>query len=193
MKKKKIKIVVDTNIFVNPDSYTLWGHNSENAFYNFIKKIDKTSLEFYIPNSVYKELINFISEKIVRKYISSFIRKQPRRYELDIPALLFYKFIEEIRTRINKGLRVAEKYVRKALLDKDEQHIINNLRYEYREAMRDDIIDSTEDFDLILLAREINGYLCTSDKGLIKWAEKLGVSSLSPKELFEIINGEKSK
>jgi len=65
--------------------------------------------------------------------------------------------------------------------------LIKTLRNEYRQALREGIIDSKEDFDLLLLSKEIKGMLATSDKGLIKWAFKLGVGCISPEELKELI------
>ncbi len=88
-----------------------------------------------------------------------------------------YELIEDIRERINKGLRVAEKAVRGAAKEGEEE-IVKDLRRKYREALREGIIDSKEDVDLILLARELNALLVTADQGLIKWAEKFGIEWL---------------
>lgn len=187
--KKKINIVIDTNIFVNPDALKFFGKNSLDAFKTFIEKIKKNkNIVPYIPTSIYQEMSYFINDSLLTKNIKSLIKKTPSRYESNIPSLLLYEFIEETRSRINKGLRIAEKYLRKGIKERNESILIKNLRNEFREAMRDGIIDSVEDFDLILLSREISGYLCTSDKGLIKWAEKLGVTCLTPEELNNLLS-----
>ncbi|RKY37929.1 MAG: RNA ligase partner protein, partial [Candidatus Omnitrophota bacterium] len=114
-------------------------------------------------------------------------KKPPSKYEIPIPAILLYEFIEEIRIRINKGLRVAEKHSRKGLRGAKEEEIIKNLRNEYRLALREGIIDSKEDFDLILLSKELSAYLATSDKGVIKWAQKLGIICISAEELKNLL------
>jgi len=102
---------------------------------------------------------------------------------MDRPAfdwyITAYELIEDIRDRINKGLRVAEKAVR-SVGTVDERELIKGMRKSYREALREGIIDSREDVDLILLAKELDGMLVTVDHGAIKWAEKLGIRWLVP-------------
>jgi hypothetical protein len=189
MKKEGRKIVLDTNIFINPDSRLLFGRTPEEAINNFLNKLQKNqNLTCFMPPSVYEELLNFIDTKKISKKIFLINKKPPSTYELPIPAILIYEFIEEIRLRINKGLRIAEKHSRKGLKGLPEEEIIKNLRNEYRIALREGIIDSKEDFDLILLAKEINAYLATSDNGLIKWAQKLGISCISAEELKNILS-----
>ncbi len=186
--KKKTKIVIDTNIFINPLSYRYFGKTPEEAINEFLDRIDKNqNVVCYMPPSVYEELKYFLDIKKVSKKILLIQRKPPSKYQVPIPAIFLYEFIEDIRNRVNKGLRVAEKYTRKALKEKTEESLIKNLRNEYRIALREGIIDSKEDFDLLLLTKELKGVLATCDKGLIKWAYKLGIGCISPQELKEII------
>jgi hypothetical protein len=182
--KKIIKIVVDTSIFVNPDSRYFFGKTPHSSLINFVDKLkERKDIICYIPPSVYEELTKFIEDIPLSKSLL-LKKKPPSSYQASIPAIFVYEFIEEIRKRINKGLRIAEKYTRKK---EEEDRLIKNLREEYRLALREGIIDSKEDFDLILLAKELNAYLATSDNGLIKWAQKLGIPCLSAKELKEIV------
>ena len=174
------KFIIDTNIFINPDAYIYFGGNPQEALENFISLAKEKRIIFFIPPSVYEELKGFIKEDIDPNIIK---KKSPSSYESSIPALFFYDFINEMRQRINKGLRVAEKFARKNLTKENEGEIIKTLRQEYRVATREDIIDSKEDFDLILLAKELNLPLVTLDNGLIKWALKLGIQIITPKEL----------
>lgn len=188
MKKGKINIVLDTNIFINPDSRFLFGKTPEEALNNFLEKLSKTaSISCFMPPSIYEELIKFINLKHISKKFILVNKKPPSNYEFRVPAIFLYEFIEEMRSRINKGLRIAEKHSRKRTQGISEEEIIKNLRNEYRIALREGIIDSKEDFDLILLAKELKAYLVTSDNGLIKWAYKLGISCLSGKELKTMI------
>ncbi|MCF7887245.1 MAG: RNA ligase partner protein [Candidatus Omnitrophica bacterium] len=187
MKKETIKIVLDTSIFVNPDSRKFFGKTPRGALTNFIDTVkDKKNITCYIPPSVYQELINFTRELPADKDVI-IKKKAPASYQDSVPALLFYEFIDETRTRINKGLRISEKYTRKGLKKEDDrqtaQELIQAVRQEYRIALREGILDSKEDFDLILLAKELKATLATSDKGLIKWAQKLGIICLSAEEL----------
>ena len=192
--KSDLNIILDTSIFVNPDSRVFFGNTPLKALSNFLDKIkNKKNIHCYIPPSVYEELSKFI-EKLPPKEKTILINKKPpSSYQSSVPAILMYEFIEEMRLRINKGLRIAEKYTRKGLkiappTDKTkEEEIIKTLRQEYRPALREGIVDSKEDFDLILLAKELNAYLATSDKGLIKWAQKLGITCIDAEELKEAI------
>jgi hypothetical protein len=190
-----LKIVLDTSIFVNPDSRFLFGKTPKEALSNFLDKLkdkDKNKINCYIPPSVYEELIKFTEKLPSIKKTVLINKKPPSSYQSSIPAMLVYEFIEEMRIRINKGLRISEKYTRKGLKclasdNEGSEKIIKDLRAEFRTALREGIIDSKEDFDLILLAKELNASLATSDYGLIKWAAKLGITCISAEELKEVI------
>lgn len=192
MREKIKNIVLDTSIFVNPDSRVNFGETPRKALENFsLTAGEKKNLKCYIPPSVYEELIKFTKELPVK--LKTIIKKKPpASYQTNIPALFLYEFIEENRNRINKGLRITEKYARKGLKETEThqkmQEIIQSARQEYRIALREGTLDSKEDFDLILLAKELNADLATSDKGLIKWAQKLGITCICAKELKEIIS-----
>lgn len=188
-------IVVDTSIFVNPDSRFIFGNSVDEAFSNFLNKLEhKKQINCYIPPSVYEELIKFIDKLPPTEKIILINKKPPSSYQSSTPAIFLYEFIEEMRVRINKGLRIAEKYTRKGLKitpdssNEKTEEMIKSLRQEYRPALREGIIDSKEDFDLVLLAKEMNAYLATADKGLIKWAAKLGITCIDAKELMEVIS-----
>lgn len=191
MDNQALKIVLDTSIFVNPESRVFFGETPRKALENFLKTAcQKNKISCYIPPSVYQELIKFTKE--LPPELSPLIqRKPPASYQTKIPALFFYEFIEENRNRVNKGLRIAEKYTRKAIDTKnqpeDMQKLIQSARQEYRIALREGTLDSKEDFDLILLSFELSARLATSDNGLIKWAQKLGINCLSCQELKALI------
>jgi len=191
--KKSVKITLDTSIFVNPDSRRFFGQTPENALKNFLEKLEKQNdIYCYMPPSVYEELMKFMETKPSPGETLLIQKKPPASYETPIPSIFLYEFIEEFRARINKGLRIAEKYARQELKttppkERTEEEIIKRLREEYRVALREGIIDSKEDFDLLLLAKELGSFLATSDNGLIKWAHKLGIPCLSAEELKEIL------
>jgi len=178
---KKEKVVLDTSLFVNPEVRTDFGKTPTEAIENFLSIAAQIPiLEFYMPPSIFQELFNFIDENKVSGDLLTIIRqKPPKRHELSCPAFLLYELIEDIRERVNKGLRVAEKAVRD-IKKGEEKEVIQSLRRNYREALREGIIDSKEDVDLILLAKELDALLITIDHGVIKWAEKLGIRWLMP-------------
>lgn len=181
--KKKRKIVLDTSVFINPDVRGNFGNSPEEALEKFLT-IAKNSknLDFYMPSSVFKELIYFIDEKKLSKDFYFIIRiKSPDKHRILCPAIFFYELVEEMRIRINKGLRVAENSVR-SLSQKGIDDTIKELRKKYREALREGIIDSKEDVDLIFLSLELKASLVTGDQGLIKWADKLGIEWIVPEK-----------
>jgi RNA ligase partner protein len=178
---KKEKVVLDTSLFVNPEVRRDFGNTPTEAIEGFLFLAAQIpTLEFYMPSSIFKELLNFIdADKISGDLLTILRQKPPSRHELSCPAFLLYELIEDIRERVNKGLRVAEKAVRNVVKG-DEKEIIQSLRRNYREALREGIIDSKEDVDLIFLAKELDALLVTVDNGAIKWAEKLGIRWLLP-------------
>ncbi|MCM8831475.1 MAG: RNA ligase partner protein [Candidatus Omnitrophica bacterium] len=183
-----IKVVLDTNIFVNPASYKFFGDTPSNAFNNFLNLIsNKKNISCYMPPSVYKEFLKFLDNEVNYKNTTFINKKPPSSYQLSLSAILFYEFIEQIRIRINKGLRIAEKYTRKGLQGGSQEQLIRSLREEYRTQTREGIIDSKEDFDLILLSKELEALLATSDEGLIIWAHKLGINCIDACQLKEIL------
>jgi hypothetical protein len=185
-----LKVVLDTSIFVNPDSRVFFGKTPREALVNFLDKLkDKKTIHCYMPPSVYEELMSFVEKLPPAQKTTPINKKPPSSYQSSVPAMLVYEFIEEMRLRINKGLRIAEKYTRKGLsaTKNNEEDLIKVLRQEYRTALREGIIDSKQDFDLVLLAKELNAHLATSDAGLITWARKLGITCIDAEELKEVI------
>ncbi len=181
----RLKIVLDTSLFVNPDVRNSFGKSPLEAFEAFLHLAEQLpSMEFYMPPSAFKELLYFVGkDKIPTDLLLYLFQKPPKKYELKCPAFLLYELIEDMRERINKGLRIAENAVRSAeKIGADEN--IKDLRRKYREALREGIIDSREDVDILLLAMELDALLITADQGLIKWAEKLGIKWLIP-EMFK--------
>lgn len=186
--KKRRKIILDTSVFINPDVRGSFGKTPEEALEKFLN-IAKNSknLDFYMPSSVFKELIYFTDEKNLPKDFYFIIRiKSPDKHRILCPAIFFYELVEEMRIRINKGLRVAENSVR-SLAQKGIDDTIKELRKKYREALREGIIDSKEDVDLIFLALELKASLVTGDQGLIKWADKLGIEWIVPEKFKDFL------
>jgi RNA ligase partner protein len=176
------RLVLDTSVFVNPDVRAALGPTPTEALRVFASLASKAgSLEFYMPSSVFEELMNFVSRDELPDEVFLYLKqKSPRKHELTTPAFLLYELMEEMRDRVNKGLRLAEKAARGAASAGSSHEQIKELRRKYRDALREGIIDSKEDVDLILLGMELQATLVTADQGAIKWADKLGVKWLLP-------------
>ncbi len=182
------RVVLDTSLFVNPDVRTSLGATPTEALETFLFLAAQIHiLEFYMPPSIFEELLHFVErDKIPADLLVILHQKPPKKHELKTPAFLLYELIEDIRERVNKGLRLAEKAVRSAEHKKTDE-IVQDLRKKYREALREGIIDSKEDVDLLLLAMELDAMLITADQGLIKWAERLGVRWLFPERFKDYL------
>jgi hypothetical protein len=185
---KEESFVIDTSIFTNTDVSIAFGRSPTTALKGFLKLISKLERPcFYMPPSIYRELMNFVDvDKIPKDLQVKIFQKPPKKYEMSVPAFLLYELIEDVRHRIDKGLRVAEQAVREVVADA-EPETITNLRKKYRSALREGIIDSKEDVDLILLAKELDGILVTADVGIMTWADKLGIRFIESRNLRGII------
>lgn len=185
---RTLNVVLDTSLFVNPDVRANLGDTPTEAMETFLFLAAQIHiLNFFMPPSTFEELLHFVEkERIPADLLVILHQKPPKKHELKCPAFLLYEFIEDMRERVNKGLRIAEKAVRGAEKNGAE-HVIQELRRKYREALREGIIDSKEDVDLLLLAMELDALLITADQGLIRWAEKLGVQWLFPERFKDYL------
>lgn len=166
------KYVIDTSLFVNPAARAKFGATPTAAVHGFIKAVDALEIEIYMPPSVFKELGNFVEPAAMHELELVLKKRAPNTFAIYLPAAVFYEFIEDVRGRINKGLRLSEEFAKDNRPDNDEK--LRRLRDKYREAMRTGIIDSKEDFELVLLAKELEACLVSSDEGAMKFATQVG-------------------
>jgi len=188
-----MRLVLDTSLFTNPDTARQFGANVGQALATFLRLAEKVvdRARFFMPPSIYAELQNFLDDAPPPRFEIYVALQAPNRYANQVPGFLLYELIDEIRTRINRGLRVAEGAVRDAHAEKIDEKIdrtITRLREKYREALRAGLLDSREDVDLILLALELNAALVSSDRGVVQWAEKMGVRIVHPELLRAILD-----
>lgn len=181
-------VVLDTSVFVNPEVRAALGATPTEAMSVFLSLAPKAEgLSFYMPPSIFEELMNFVSrDALPPELLVHLNQRPPSRYEMSVPALFLYELVEEIRDRVNKGLRAAERAVRTAEKE-GVDNAVKDLRRKYRDALREGIIDSKEDVDLILLARELDALLVTADQGAIAWADKLGIQWLLPEKFRDFL------
>ncbi len=183
-----MKFVLDTCVFVNPQVARKFGKNSDEAVKKFLYYAKKLfgKVYFYMPPSTLKELKHFLKEehKDLDLYL---INKPPALHNIKIPASFLYTFIEELRERLNKGLRVAEEAVKMSLKEKDVGKVINKLRSNYRKALRFGFIDSKEDFEIIALALELNATIVSSDEGILRWASLLGIKRIEATKFRDLL------
>jgi RNA ligase partner protein len=192
----KQRFVLDTSTFIT-EEIRRDGETCEEAVDHLLDLVAdarlKLNISCYFPPSIYRELEGMledrgVSDEVFKQLNTWVIKKDPARYEVMIPTEIVYGFIDEMSDRVNRGLRVSEKAVRKAeeyepqdgdveeMTEVDE--VISDLRSEYRSALRQGVLDSREDFDLLILARELDACVVTEDQGIINWASDFGLRHL---------------
>ena len=184
------RFVIDTSLFVNPHARENFGKDPSAAVRGFVKLIKKRSGgDFFIPPSISKELRFFIGEKEAHQLDLYVKKRAPNTYALYLPAAVLNDFIEDVRHRINKGLRLAEEFAQDNRPENDEK--LKRLRDKYRDAVRTGLVDSKEDFDLLLLAKELEATLVSSDEGVLKFADKIGCEWLNASKFYDLLKNSK--
>ena len=189
------RFVLDTSVFLT-EEIRRDGEDLSTALDRFLDLIAEAKLSLdvacYTPPSVEQELTSILSTRGVDDEITSrlstwMITKSPARFEVMVPAEIVYGFIDEMSDRVDQGLRVSEKAVRRLEErpdDPDEEYmtavdqVVSDLRDDYRSTLRQGVLDSREDFDLLILARELEAGVVTEDTGAIAWAEDFGLRYL---------------
>ena len=177
-RKPPRRFVLDTSIFINPDAQKHFGTNSREAIDNFLKTAKAHKLEIYMPASIFRELGHFVEENILKGFKRNAVIRGPDLHNTQVPAAIFHSFIHDLRGRINQGLRIAEKAIKSENIPDN----IRRIREHYRGALRTGIIDSVEDLDVVLMAKEVGGSIISADEGIAKMAESLGIETLSAED-----------
>jgi len=203
----KQRFVLDTSVFIT-DEIRAEDEDIEAALARFMDLIADAKLELgiscYMPPSIHEELTTMLADRDVDEEIYSkintwIIRKNPAHFEVMIPAEVVYEFVHEMSDRVNRGLRISERAVRDAQEAEDEyledhdhktqtDQVIADLRDKYRRTLRQGILDSKEDFDLLILARELEAGVVTEDQGIINWAEDFGLRYMRGREFPDLLS-----
>jgi uncharacterized protein len=193
-------LILDTSVFVNPAAAQVFGPTPTLAFREFLEMAQRRAdVQFLMPPSIYAELMHFAEESKIPRDLLVLVNKQPpKKHELKVPGFFIYTLVEAMRDRIDRGLRLSERHVREALAMpapiagakenvRPDAEAVGRLRESYRRIMREGMLDSKADVDLLLLAYETGGTLVSADEGVLAWAENLGVSLLSHDHLYEFL------
>jgi hypothetical protein len=180
------RMVLDTSVFVNPAARKPFGNSPDAAAMKFVKLAKKREgFEFFMPSLTFKELQNFITKDTAEELDMVIKKRSPNLYSIYLPAAVLYNFVDELRGRMDKGLRVAEQFA----IDNtpDNQSKVKTLREKYREALRTGIVDSKEDFEVLMLAKELDATIVTSDEGVIKFASQVGCEWLNASRFYKML------
>jgi len=195
--------VLDTNLFFNIGAGLEMGKTTEEIVVKLteiIKKVKKNSqADFYMPPRIVDEFLSFFENKnqeFIKNFLSVINIKSPNPSATDFSCQIFYRLVEDIRNRSYRGLNIAEEEIirtgeamigKKAESKKEFQiaigKFIKNFRNRYRNATRTGFLDSVADLDLIVLSKEINGFLVTSDDGVLSWGRIFGIKEM-PSSVF---------
>jgi len=196
--------VLDTNLFFNIGAGLGMGKTTEEIVVKLtkiIKRLKKNSKAvFYMPPRIVDEFLSFFENKeqeFIKNFLSVVNVKSPNPAITDFSSQIFYKLIEDIRNRSYRGLNIAEEEIVKAgemtagknfKSKKDFQiaigKFIKNFRDRYRNATRTGFLDSVADLDLIVLSKEVDGFLVTSDEGVLSWGRTFGIKEM-PSSVFQ--------
>jgi len=196
--------ILDTNLFFNIGAGLEMGKNTEAIVVKLtetIKKLKKNSkASFYMPPRIVDEFLSFFEDKnqeFIKDFLSVIVIKSPNQSGSDFSSKIFYQLIEDIRARSYRGLNIAEEEIVKAgemtmgkkyESKKDFQiaigKFVKNFRDRYRNATRTGFLDSVADLDLIVLSKEIDGFLVTSDEGVLSWGRIFGIKEM-PSSVFQ--------
>jgi hypothetical protein len=191
------RFVLDTSLFIT-EEIRHEDESLESAVRRLLDLVATARLELniscYMPPSIHDELATMLRDRDVDEEVFSrldtwVVRKSPDRYGVTIPANIVYNFIDEMSDRVNRGLRVSEEALREVQqLDPEmlasengedyvteADRVLSNMRDKYRRALRQGVLDSREDFDLLVLARELDAGVVTEDRGVISWADEFGL------------------
>lgn len=175
------RVVVDTSVFVNPETMELFGDSVGSAVEGFLNICRRFLLEIYMPLSIFRELSTFAPPDIIKTLRTRAVVRAPDLYSMQVPAVTFHTFVKELRQRVNKGLHIAEK----AIKSDDVPENIRWVRQHYREALRSGIVDSVEDLEVVLLAREVGGVILTADQGIANMADSFGIEVFTAEEFLD--------
>lgn len=190
--------VLDTNVFFNMEAGLSLGRKTEEVVEKITKlaiKLKKTKAAvFFMPPRVVGEFLGFFDDKnqgFIKEFLSVINIESPDLSKINLPANVFYKLIEDVRERSYRGMNIAEEEIERAAVEfsgktlgskKDFQitigYFIKKFRERYRNATRFGFLDSLADLDLIILAKQKEGFLVSTDIGVLNWGRTFGVKEM---------------
>jgi RNA ligase partner protein len=197
--------ILDTNLFFNMEGHLGIGETTEKIIRNLTVAMGKTkdTHSYLIPPTVADEIKTFFDnpeEDFLLDFFKMATIKSPSLTELTISAKTMSDFIDESRERSYRGMKVGEEemistgnlFMGKEVLPHKEYQItigkvIKTFRDRYRNATRTGFLDSKADFELIMLAKETDGYLISTDVGVIKWGRIMGVKEMDSSAFGKMI------
>ncbi|WP_414469388.1 RNA ligase partner protein [Methanobacterium sp. ACI-7] len=209
----KQRFVLDTTAFTDTQLRDEFGDGDLTKTVNLLTDLIaesriKLNMSCHMPPVTYKEFVNYLTryecpEEVLVKTETWIVKKTPDRYETKIPSEIFYEYVQDMRERMNKGMRISENALWEAAVEsmvmlakgntKADVELeiiggaIKDFRKKYRAALRKGTLDSAPDLDVLLLAKELNAGVVAADEGIKVWAERLGLRFLSAKSFPKMV------
>lgn len=201
--------ILDTNLFFNMEPGLGLGKKTEDVVIKVTKAAQAAAetkkVQFYMPPTIIAEFLGFFEDKeqpFLKEFQAQIRSKAPDIQGVQFPASVFYKIVEDIRGRSYRGLTISEDVVKNAIQelagrkfeDKKSHEMaigpfLKNLRERYRQATRTGFLDSVADLDLIVLAKELNGTLVSTDEGVTAWGREFGVAEMEASAFGSFLQG----
>jgi len=192
--------VLDTNLFFNMEIDFGFEKKTQMivvGLSNLIRQLKKNNqAEFFLPPRVVDEFLSFFSNKdqvFIKDFLSLVTVKSPNYEKNLLSADIFLKLVVDVRQRTYRAATIAEEEIINAarlMLGKrikekkdfeiETGEVVRRFRERYRRATRFGFLDSAADLDLIVLAKEVDGFLVSSDEGVINWGRFFAVKELNP-------------
>lgn len=210
----KQRFVLDTTAFTDNQLRDEFGDGELSKTVDYLidliaRSRIKLNMSVHMPPITYKEFTEYMAryecpDEIMIKADTWIVKKTPNRYDTKIPSQIFYEYVQDMRERMNKGMRISENAIWEAAveslvrMDRGEKKgqievevlgkAIADFRKRYRLALRKGTLDSAPDLDVLLLAKELGAGVVAADEGIKVWAERLGLRFLSAKSFPKMMN-----
>ena len=190
---------MDTNLFFNMEPGLGISKKTEDVVVKVTQAMKRLKearkAEFFMPPHIVSEFLSFFEDKeqpFLKSFLAEITIKSPDLHEVQFPAEVFYKIVEDVRNRSYRGLIISEEELKKVAVQPVGEakpqskefemkvgKFIKTLRDRYRQATRFGFLDSLADLDIIVLAKELDAYLVSTDAGVINWGRIFGVREMS--------------
>lgn len=190
--------ILDTNLFFNMAAGINMGKKTEDVVVGLTEKAriltKNKKAVFFMPPLAVDEFLSFFENKdqgFIKDFMAVINIESPDLTRALFPATVFYKLIEDIRARSYRGLNIAEEEIENStrqsmglkIEGKKEFQIkigafIKKFRERYRNATRAGFLDSVTDLDLIVLSKQKDGFLVSTDEGVLSWGRTFGVKEM---------------
>jgi len=200
------RYILDTNLFFNMQAGLSMGDTTEKVIVTMTRLAREgksgSSVQLYMPPRIVEELLSFFENKeqpFLKEFLAEIIVKSPVIDSIQFPASVFYTLVDDIRQRSYRGLRVGEEEIEQAARSMQNTPSLSKMEFQkksgvqikgfrdrYRQATRFGFLESVADLDIIVLARELDATVVSTDEGLLKWSRLFGV-----KEMMANVFGQK--